>query len=120
MPSSRPRAHRSPDYELLRRFGDRYDVIGVNMLQCLHDARRPRDDHLIRKAILPETEMHGTIAGRGVADARCHVVVLCPTLAHNLDTSTDPVAVTLRSLLSKVQPMVFVVTPIHPDFGIRA
>src|SRR5258708_34965107 len=59
--------------------------------------------------------MHWSRAGRRVACARGHVVVLCATFCDDLDTSANSVPVALGSLKLELQPMIFAGTVVHPN-----
>src|SRR2546428_6779058 len=61
--------------------------------------------------------MHGSVAGRGIAHAGRHMVILLAALGRNFDPGADPVVVALGSFKGDIQPMPGTWASIHPDFG---
>src|SRR5215469_7059075 len=67
--------------------------------------------------IRSQTKVYRPIAGRGVADARGHMVVLGTNgLADHLDSCTNAVPIALRAAQGDVEPVVGGLAAIHPDF----
>src|SRR5580658_2365025 len=64
--------------------------------------------------------MDRAVAGRGVAYARRHVVILRSAFGHNLHAGANAVAVALGSAQSDIEPVAGLLAAVHPDFGVLA
>src|SRR6202451_1660334 len=97
------------------------DAVGGDVMERLHHSGGPVDFDLIRLAVGAEAEVDGTVAGRGVADAGGHVVVLCADgLAYDFDARADAVTIAFDAAQGDVEPVAGFLAAVHPDFGVLA